>query len=65
MLKPAVYIICSFIAAFAISGINFDGLFKKGKAIESRVFVIIVSLSLGYLLANFVMDFINLTSIIK
>ena len=65
MLKPALYIICSFIAAFAISGINFNGLFKKDKVLESRVFVIVISLSLGYLLTNFVMDFINLTSIIK
>lgn len=65
MLKPALYIICSFIAAFAISGINFNGLFKKDKVLESRIFVIVISLSLGYLLTNFVMDFINLTSIIK
>ncbi len=65
MLKPALYIICSFIAAFAISGINFNGLFKKDKVLESRVFVIVISLSLGYLLTNFLMDFINLTSIIK
>ena len=65
MLKPALYIICSFIAAFAISGINFNGLFKKNKVLESRVFVIIISLSLGYILANFIFDFINITSIIK
>lgn len=65
MIKPVLYIICSFVAAFAISGINFNGLFKKDKILESRVFVIVISLSLGYLLANFIMDFINLTSIIK
>lgn len=65
MLKPAMYIICSFISAFAISGINFNGLFKKDKIIEARVFVIIISLVLGYLLANFILDFINITSIIK
>ena len=65
MIKTALYIICTFASSFAISGINFTGFFKKGKVIEPRVFVIVISLALGYLVTNFIMDFINLTSIIK
>lgn len=54
-----LYIIFTFIAAFAISGINFNGIIKKGKILEARVLVIVLSLSLGYLLTNFVIAFIN------
>ena len=65
MFKTALYIICTFIAAFAVSGINFNGILKKNKVIEARVLVIVLSVVLGYLLTNFIMDFVNLTSIIK
>lgn len=54
-----LYIIFTFIAAFAISGINFNGIVKKGKILEARVLVIVLSLSLGYLLTNLVIAFIN------
>ena len=47
-------------AAFAISGINFNGIIKKDKVIEARVLVVSLSLALGYLLANFIMDFTNI-----
>lgn len=60
MFKIAIYIICTFIAAFSISGINFNGIIKKDKVIEARVLVVSLSLALGYLLANFIMDFTNI-----
>lgn len=59
-IKIGLYIINSFIAAYAISCINFNGIIKKDKSIEVRVLVIILSLSLSYLLTNFIVDFINL-----
>lgn len=54
-----LYVVFTFISAFAISGVNFDGIIKKGKVLEARVLVIILSLSLGYLLTNFVIAFIK------
>lgn len=59
-IKLALYILFSFVSAFAISGINFNGIIKKDKVVEARVLVIILSLSLSYLLTNFVFDFLNL-----
>lgn len=54
-----LYIIFTFVAAYALSGINFNTIIKKDKVIEARVLVIVLSLSLGYLLTNFVMAFVN------
>lgn len=63
MLKNVLYIIFTFVAAYGISGINFNGIIKKNKEIESRILVIVLSFALGYLLTNYVYDFINLASI--
>lgn len=57
--KIILYIIFTFVAAFALSGVNFNTIIKKDKTIEARVLVIVLSLSLGYLLTNFVVEFVN------
>ena len=62
--KVILYIVFTFISAYGISGINFNYIIKKEKAIEARVLVVIISLSLGYLLTNFTIDFLNLTRIL-
>jgi len=60
VVKLIIYIVCTFIAAFGLSGINWNGLFKQGKVLEARVLVMSLSFAIGYLLANFVINFINL-----
>lgn len=60
--KIILYIIFTFVAAFGLSGINYNGLFKKDKVIEARVLIITLSLALGYLLTNFVLEFVNWNS---
>ncbi len=60
-IKIVLYIIFTFIAAYGISGINFNGIIKSNKNIEARVLVISLSLALGYLLTSFVIDFLNLS----
>lgn len=57
--KIILYIVFTFVAAFGISGINFNSIIKKDKVIEARVLVVVLSLALGYLLTNFVVDFVN------
>ncbi len=55
-----LYGLFTVLSALAISGINFDGFIKKGKIIEARLLVMLLSISLGYLVTNFVLIFINL-----
>ena len=63
--KAYIYVISVLLSAYALSGVNFDNFIKKNKALEARVLVIILSLALGYLITNFITDFLNVSSIIK
>jgi uncharacterized integral membrane protein (TIGR02327 family) len=63
--KTYIYVISVLLSAFALSGINYDGFIKKNKALEARILVILLSIALGYLITNFITDFISVSSIIK
>ncbi len=60
MYKLALYIFFSFLAAYGLSGLNFEAIIKRHKTVEARVLVMVLSFSLGYLLTNFVLDFLNI-----
>lgn len=60
MLKFAVYILSSILVIWSMDSVNINGIFKKGKVVEARVFYIILALVLIYLLANLLYDFINI-----
>lgn len=63
--KAYIYIISVMLSVFALSGINFDGFIKSKKVIEARILVILLSLALGYLVTNFITDFMNVSQIIS
>lgn len=60
LVKLLLYIFFTFVSAFGLSGVNFSGVIKSGKVIESKVLVMVLSFSFGYLLTNFVLDFLNI-----
>lgn len=60
LIKLMLYIIFTFISAFGLSSLNFEGFVKKNKNLEIRVLVMVLSFSFGYLLTNFVIDFLNI-----
>lgn len=57
--KIYVYVISIFVSAFALSGINFNNVFRKNRVIEARVLVLLLSLALGYLVGSLVISFIG------
>ena len=59
LVKLLLYIFFTFVSAFGLSGVNFSGIIKSGKVIEAKVLVMVLSFSFGYLLTNFVLDFLN------
>jgi uncharacterized integral membrane protein (TIGR02327 family) len=63
MIKAVVYIISVLISVFAVSGINFNNFFKKGHIWEARLFVVVISFIMGYLLAEFIINFSDITII--
>ncbi len=59
-----IYIVSILLSTFAVSGINFNNVFKKNYKFEAKIFVILISLALGYLVGSFLIDFLNLTEIL-
>lgn len=64
-IKAYIYVISVLLCAYTLSGVNFDSFIKNNKVIEARLLVIVLSISWGYLLTNFITDFISVSSIIK
>ena len=61
--KIIIYIITVLLSTYTLSSINFNNFFKKNKNIEARIFIILLSLIMGYLLTNFIVDFIEVSKI--
>jgi len=62
--KIYIYIISVFLSVFALSGINFEKIIRKNRILETRILVILLGFALGYLVSNFIIDFISSTKII-
>lgn len=56
--KIYLYFLFTLFSAFALSGINFDKIIKKNKIWETRILVLLLSFALGYILTNFMLDFL-------
>lgn len=63
--KTFIYIITLLLSVYALSGVNFDGFIKTNKAIEARILVILLSLAMSYLVTNFIVDFMDVSQIVK
>ena len=63
-IKIYLYIITTMLSAYSLTGLNFDKFWKSKKNIEARVFIIILSLSMSYLLTNFIVDFLTNSKIL-
>ncbi|MFV0393553.1 MAG: DUF1146 domain-containing protein [Coprobacillaceae bacterium] len=59
IIKLCIYIISIGIAMYGLTCFNFDGVVKKTKIKEFYAFYFIASISLGYLFASFVFEFMT------
>lgn len=62
--KVFIYIITVLLSTYTLSSINFNNFFKKNKIIEARIFILLLSFIMGYLLTNFITDFIEVSKLI-
>ena len=62
--KLYIYVISVLLSTYTLSGINFSNIMKKNKVIEARLLVLLLSFIMGYLITNFIVDFISVSSII-
>lgn len=62
--KIYIYVISLFACAYAITGINFENIIRKNRVKEAKVLMMVFCLALSYLVANFVISFIEYSKII-
>lgn len=62
--KVYLYIITTLLSAYTLTGINFNKFWNKNKNIEARIFIILLSLIMSYLLTNFITDFLSSSKIL-
>ncbi len=55
--KLLVYIVSVILSCFVMTGINYNNFFKRNHIWEARLFIVIVSLIMGNLLAEFIINF--------
>ena len=61
--KIFLYIILTFLIIFGVSAINYEKFIKANKVWETRILLMLLSMSLAYLVTNFIIDFTNLDSL--
>lgn len=62
--KLIIYVITVLLSTYTLSSINFNNFFKKNKVFEARLFILMLSFIMGYLLTNFIVDFIEVSKIL-
>lgn len=58
MIKIILYIIFLFLVMWAMDGLNLNKLFKQSRVYQARIIYILISISISYLVTNFMYDFI-------
>ena len=61
--KFILYITITPFVIVALSSLNINGIFKKNKVLEARIFFFFLAVSLIYLVTNFIYDFISVSKI--
>lgn len=60
MTKLILYLVIAVITMWALDGVRINEIFKKNRIIQSRVVYLFLTLSLTYLVVNFIYDFLSL-----
>ena len=61
--KIFLYIILTFLSIFGVSAVNYEKFVKTNKVWETRILLMLLSMSMAYLVTNFIVDFTNLDSL--
>lgn len=58
MIKFILYILVIPLVIYVMDSVNMNGIFKKNKIYQARMFYILLIFSLSYLITNFLYDFL-------
>lgn len=59
MFNFLIYLIILAVVIWSMEGLNINGIFKKNRLNQAKVFYIIIVFSLTYLTSNFIIDFLS------
>lgn len=62
--KIFIYMLVSILVIWAMDSVNINSIFKKNKVYQARVFYFLLTISLIYLITNFIYDFFFVTQMI-
>lgn len=62
--RVIIYILVVFTTAYALAGVNLNGIFKKGKVLEANIFVFLLILALSELVTCFIINFLEVSKIL-
>jgi len=54
--KFFVYVVVTILVIWAMDSININGIFKKNKVFQARIFYFLLGISMIYLITSFIMD---------
>lgn len=57
--KVYLYVIFTFLSIYTFSALDYSKILRLNKNIEAKILVFILSFAFGYLLTNFVYDFLE------
>lgn len=64
IIKYSIYALVTIIVIFALDSININGIFKKNKVFQARLFYFLLAISMIYLVTNFIYDCATISKII-
>ncbi len=60
MTKTILYLVISVITMWTLDSVRINEIFKKNKVIQARIMYLFLTLSITYLVVNFIYDFLSL-----
>jgi len=63
-IKFFVYLFVTILVIWSMESVNINGIFKKNRVVQARVFYFLLGLAMIYLITNFLIDFFEYSKII-
>jgi uncharacterized integral membrane protein (TIGR02327 family) len=61
--KFFLYVVVTILVIWSMDSLNINGIFKKGKIFQARLFYFFIGISIIYLVTNFLMDLFTITKL--
>ncbi len=62
--KFFIYCLITILVIWAMDSVNINGIFKKNKILQARIFYFLLGISMIYLITNFIFDIFTTVKIV-